>query len=235
MENMLGVLGGMGPLASQLFYKMITEKTAAEKDQDHINMMILNHATMPDRTEAILSGDTKKTYELLLEDCKVLESAGCKAIVITCNTAHYFVHQFENAVGIPILSMIRESAKEMGRLHKGCSVGILATDGTIQTKLYQEALEQEGITPYLVSPKSQELTMHLIYDCIKNGKPADRNALSYIDNELKSSGCCGALLACTELSVIKSQEALDSFYADPMEILAERAIEFMGKKVRVRL
>jgi aspartate racemase len=111
-------------------------------------------------------------------------------------------------------------------------VAILATDGTIQTGLYQNALREEGVSPYIVSPKSQELVMHLIYDCVKNGKPADREALLYIDRELKDSGCSGALLACTELSVIKTEVGLDSFYTDPMEVLAVRAIEFMGKKVR---
>jgi aspartate racemase len=119
MENMLGVLGGMGPLASQLLYKMITEKTVAEKDQDHIDMMILNHATMPDRTRAILSGDTARIYDMLLEDCRILERAGCRAIVIACNTAHYFSHQFEASLRIPLISMVREAAKEMGLLHKG--------------------------------------------------------------------------------------------------------------------
>ena len=51
----IGVIGGMGPLATQLFYKMVIEKTDAHTDQEHINMVILNHATMPDRTDAILN------------------------------------------------------------------------------------------------------------------------------------------------------------------------------------
>lgn len=232
MENALGVLGGMGPLASQLFYKMIIEKTVAEKDQDHINMIILNHATMPDRTEAIFGKNSAEVYALLLEDCKMLQLAKCKAIVGICNTAHYYLHQYQNLLEIPILSMVKEAAKEMGRLYKGDRVAFLATDGTVKTGLYQTALAQEGVLPYLLSDQSQDLVMHLIYGCIKKGEAADQLALAYIDRELKENGCKAALTACTELSVIKIDEALDSFYVDPMEILAERAIVFMGKELK---
>jgi len=232
MENILGVIGGMGPMASQLFYKIIIGKTDAAKDQEHINMMILSHATMPDRTDAILSGNTKQVYDMLLDDCQTLEDAGCKAIVIACNTAHYFAHQYTDKLNIPIISMIRETAKEVGHLYKGQLIAILATDATIETKLYQEALVQEGVVPYIVSAKSQKLIMHLIYDCVKNGKPSDQLALSHIEEELKSMGCSAALMACTELSVIKEDMALGTFYIDPMEVLAIKAIEFMGKKVK---
>lgn len=232
MENSLGVLGGMGPLASQLFYKMMIEKTEAVKDQDHVNMIILSHASMPDRTEAIFGKDANIVYELLLADCKMLQAAKCKAIVGICNTAHYFLQQYTDILNIPILSMIHETAMQMGKLYKGERVGILATEGTIKTALYQTALEKEGVIPYLLSAQSQALAMHLIYDCVKKGLPADRSALSCIDRELKGNGCCAALTACTELSVIKADEALCPFYVDPMEILAERAIVFMGKALK---
>lgn len=232
MENALGVLGGMGPLASQLFYKKIIERTVAEKDQDHINMIILNHATMPDRTEAIFGKNSAEVYALLLEDCKMLEAAKCKAIVGICNTAHYYLHQYSDLLEIPILSMVREAAKEMSRLYKGERVAILATDGTVKTGLYQAALEQEGVVAHLISDQSQGLVMHLIYDCIKKGESANRTALAYIDKELKKSGCKAALTACTELSVIKEQGLLDTFYVDPMDILVEKAIGFMGKQLK---
>lgn len=232
MENALGVLGGMGPLASQLFYKIVIEKTAAEKDQEHINMIILNHATMPDRTDAIFSEDSRVVYQLLLEDCKMLEKAGCKGIVGICNTAHYFLHQYDSLLNIPILSMVKETAGEMGRLYKGERVAVLATDGTIKTELYQDALKEEGVVPYLPKPQTQCAVMHLIYDCIKKGVPADKDALARIDEELKESGCKAALTACTELSVIKAGESLDAFYVDPMDILAKKAIVFMGKQLR---
>ena len=221
-------------MASALFYQMITEKTEADKDQEHINIVLLSDASTPDRTGAILSGDDAQkqaAFDSLHRDCKTLESLGCKAICVTCNTAHYFVHQIDD-LSIPVISMIRETAKAMGKAHKGERIAILATNGTIETQLYQDALRENGVIPYVCGEENRAATMHLIYDCIKSGKPADKDALAAIDKEVKAAGCAGALLACTELSVIKVDEKLDDFYTDPMEVMAERAIEFMGKKVR---
>ena len=219
----------MGPMAGALFYKMITEMTVAERDQDHLNMIIISDVQIPDRSTAILNGDDEPG-RALHKNCKILESLGCKAICATCNTAHYFLHQFED-LSIPIISMVKETAKEMGRLHRGEKIALLATNGTIKVGLYQEALKAVGVEPYICSEEGRKATMHLIYDCIKGGKPADKESLAFIDKEIKDAGCAGALLACTELSVIKDEEKLDDFYTDPMEVLAARVIEFMGKEV----
>ena len=233
-KEYLGVLGGMGPMASALFYKMITEKTAAEKDQDHINLVLLSDAETPDRTAAILSDDFSKwqaAWDSLHKDCETLQSLGCKAICCTCNTAHYYLHQFDD-LKIPVLSMIRETAKEAAGRCPGGKVAVLATDGTIQTGLYQKELEKRGVSPYVCTGETQAKVMRLIYDCVKAGLPADKEALAAIDAEVRQAGCSAALLACTELSVVKADEHLDGFYIDPMEVMAVRAIEFMGKKVK---
>lgn len=232
MKDMLGVIGGMGPLPSQLFYKMITERTEGERDQDHLNMLILSDAGMPDRTEAILSGKVEEVTARLLEDAKLLERNGCRGIAITCNTAHYFADKIEESLTIPIIHMIRETAKETAKVCKGRRAAILATDGTIKTQLYQKALEAEGVIPYIPSEENQKRVMHLIYGCIKSGRPADMTALKLIEKELLDAGCQKALLACTELSCIREQEKLSDFYLDPMEVLAIKCIEFMGKEAR---
>ena len=96
MKDAIGVIGGMGPLASQLFYKMITEHTAAECDQDHVPLLILSDVTMPDRTGAILDGKYDAPYNRLMEDAKFLEEYGCTAVVVTCNTAHFFMDMIEH-------------------------------------------------------------------------------------------------------------------------------------------
>ncbi len=234
MENILGIIGGMGPMATDLFYKMLIENTEASCDQEHINVIILGHATMPDRTGAILSGDEaqiKDVYEKMLADAKFLENSGCKAIAVTCNTAHYFVNMVEKDIKIPVIHMIRETAREAARLYPGGKIGILATDGTVQTGLYQDALKAEGAEPYVLSAENQKLVMHEIYDCVKSGKPADMESWAKIDAELCEAGCKAALLACTELPIIKANENLSDFYIDPMKIMALKAIEFMGKKI----
>ncbi len=233
MKNTLGILGGMGPMASQLLYRMITERTAAERDQDHINIIIYSHADMPDRTSAIMQDRAGELKALLLEDCLALQRAGCRAICISCNTSHFLVPELQQQLRVPIINMVQESAARIGRDHRGKKAAILATDGTLRMGLYQKALADNGVDPYVPSAEGQEIVMHLIYDCVKAGLPADGASLRALDAELRNAGCSAALLACTELSVIQADGDLrEPFYVDAMGVLAERAITFMGRKLR---
>ncbi|MGI6211486.1 MAG: aspartate/glutamate racemase family protein [Anaerovoracaceae bacterium] len=232
MENAFGIIGGMGPMATDLFYKMLIEKTDASCDQDHLNTIILGHATMPDRTGAILSGDPAqmdRVKQLLLEDARTLENLGCKAIGVPCNTAHFFIDQIRDQIRIPFIHMVKETVRTASESTHGGKIGILATDGTIHTHLYQDALTAAGADPFLISEEGQKRVMHEIYDCVKAGKPSDRETWNEIDRELKTAGCDRALLACTELSVLKEELCLSDFYLDPLEVMAERALDFMGK------
>jgi len=229
-NDLIGVIGGMGAMASELFYKMVTEMTVAEKDQDHLNLLIYSDASMPDRTEAILSGNTQAVYDQLLRDAKLLENSGCDAICITCNTAHYFADKMKDQLSIPILLLIAGTVDQLsGRCKKAA---ILATDGTIKTGLYQKRLEAAGIEPFVPSAEMQQIVMHEIYDCIKAGKPYDAPAWLELEACVKEAGCDNAIMGCTELSVIKWDNKLNDFYTDPMEIMARRAIEFSGRKVK---
>ncbi len=230
MGKRVGVIGGMGPMASQLFYKMVTEHTKADRDQDHCELIVLSDSCMPDRTGAILSGKIDEVRERLYNDAVLLENAGCDALCVTCNTAHFFVDLVKNDVKIPFIHMINETAEEMSRKYPGGTIGIMATDGTIKTELYQEALIKNGLKPFAPDPEIQKLVMHEIYDCIKAGKRYDAEAFEKIEKEFRDAGCASVLLACTELSVIKADENLDDWYTDPMMILAERVVAFCGKE-----
>ena len=99
MEQKLGVLGGMGPQATQVFYQFVLDRTDAARDQDHIPALILSDTGIPDRTQAILSGETGELYQRLLKDARLLENCGCTAIAIPCNTSHYFVDKLQEDVG----------------------------------------------------------------------------------------------------------------------------------------
>ena len=231
--KILGVIGGMGPLATQLFYRQVIDQTEAGSDQEHINMILLNHATMPDRTQAILSGQVEELYEKLLFDARTLEGMGAAAIAIPCNTSHYYVDRMQEELSIPILHMIREAAAEVANNPKKIQrVGILATTGTIQSGMYQEACRKAGLSPFVPSPAGQELVMKIIYDGVKNGGEIDYNDFISIEGELAAGGCQGALLACTELSCFKEMYRLPDYYVDAMEVLAKRAVAACGKRVK---
>ena len=232
MDHPIGIIGGMGPMASQLFYKMVTEHTAAERDQDHINLILLSDASMPDRTAAILSGQYQGPEEQLLADARLLEQCGCTAIAITCNTAHFFADRIADKIGIPILHMIRETAATLAGRCPGGVVGVMATDGTVQTGLYQKALTERGLTPWTPPAEIQKEVMHQIYDRVKKGLPCDQESWTRIEAAYRQAGCAAVVLACTELSVIKADEGLGDWYVDPMETLARKVIETAGKTYR---
>ena len=230
MNSPMGVIGGMGSEASKVFYEMVIKRTPAARDQDHINFILLNHADMPDRTAAIKAGDSsesaKEVLRLLKEDARFLQNAGCRAFVVTCNTAHYFVHKFEKELDIHFISMIREAADEMARRFPGGRIAVLGTDGTLSTGLYQDALAERGLCGEGLDAEGQAAVMSLIYDCVKAGKPADPSLLSLIDEKVRGGSYDSALLACTELSVLKEEGVFDSRYADAMDVLARRFVEF---------
>ena len=188
---MLGIIGGMGPMASAVFYDMISSKTDASCDQENLNLILLSHAGMPDRTRAILSKDEAQIEEVrskLLADAIFLQNAGCTAIAVTCNTAHYFVNMIEGELDIPFIHLIRETAEAVASKFGAKKVAVLATDGTIETRLYQDELSKRGVIAFTPKAEVQALVMHEIYECIKSGKPADEEIWQKIEAYVKAEG-----------------------------------------------
>lgn len=232
-NDRLGVIGGMGPQATNTFYQYIIDRTDARTDQEHLSVLIFSDCAMPDRTAAILGTQAQKdeVYERLLSDARMLEGAGCTAIAVPCNTSHYFLDRVQEQISIPIVHMIRETARllvEQGKKRPG----ILATDGTIQTGLYQKEFAAMGIYAAAPRPAAQKQVMSLIYDDIKAGKAGDPEKFTAFTKDLVEQGCDCAVLACTELSVFANQHHLSPFYVDAMAVLAQRSIELCHKPLR---
>lgn len=229
----LGIIGGMGAEATQVMFKEIIARTDASCDQDHLDMIILNHSSMPDRTAAIKSGNTKTVVSLLCKDAQMLSQCGAQAIAIPCNTSHCFIEQIQQSVDIPIINMIEETAKYIASHRSDVKrAGILATDGTIEQRLYHKALEKYNIEPYTPDEKARKTVMQIIYDQIKAGQIGNIEDFSAVDICLKKNGCDAGILACTELSVFRANHELNSFYVDAMAVLTERCIEFCGGKLK---
>ena len=227
----LGVIGGMGPAASALFYRMVTDRTAASCDQEHIDLLLWSHAAMPDRTAALLAGRGEELYEQLLADARLLEQAGCTALAIPCNTSHVFAPQLERDLNIPFLNMIDSAAAE-ARRRGWRRVAILATDGTIRNGLYQRACAAQGIEAVVPDEATQKQVMHVIYDLVKAGREVTAADWTPLADWRKRAGCDGAVLACTELSVAREQLRLDDTWADAMLALADAAISACGGKLK---
>ena len=229
INKTVGVIGGLGPMATVYFYDMIVRLTDAKSDQEHIDMIITNRATTPDRTDYIIGKSTNSPVDVLKKDAKKLEQCGTDFLVITCNTAHYFYEQIVGSVNIPVLNITEETvkyAKQKG--HK--KLGILATTGNIQTKLYQNMCEKYDIDYLVLDNEKQQYIMDIIYKDIKSGKSADMDKFNIVIQHLKENNCDGAILGCTELSILKNDNGLDNeFYIDSLEVLARKTIDLCGK------
>ena len=189
-NDRLGVIGGMGPQATNTFYQYIIDRTDARTDQEHLSVLIFSDCAMPDRTAAILGTQAQKdeVYERLLSDARMLESAGCTAIAVPCNTSHYFLDRVQEQISIPIVHMIRETARLLVSQGKK-RPGILATDGTIRTGLYQREFAAFGIYAAAPRPAAQKQVMSLIYDDIKAGKAGDPEKFAAFTKDLVEQGC----------------------------------------------
>ena len=232
LPKVLGILGGLGPMATVYFYEMLTRHTQAARDQDHIDVIINSRATTPDRTSYILGQSAENPFDIMAADMtdslRKLESCGADCLVMPCNTAHYFYDRLNETIPIPILNMVEETvlaAKAGG----SARVGILATTGTVRTRTYQRMCEKHGLPCAVPDDAAQAAVMDIIYGDIKQGRPANMDAFERAAASLRAQGCDRAILGCTELSLIKRDEGLGAFYLDSMEVLARNAILAFGK------
>ena len=230
-KKVLGVLGGIGPMSSAYFYKLLTENTFAMKDQDHLDIVISSKATTPDRTSYILGESEENPLPIMIEECRKMLDFGAEVIAVTCNTAHYFYEALQDALSVEVLN-IGKLAVDYLMKNNIETVGLMATTGTVQGGIYQNSCEEKKLNCIIPNKENQELVMKLIYDEIKAGKKANLDEFFTVANELKNKGAKAIILGCTELSLIKELGILDDSFIDPLEILAKASIESCGGKLK---
>lgn len=230
----LGVLGGMGPAATALFFNKVINNTVARSDQEHIDMLISNHATLPDRTEAILKNKEHLFLQAIQEDFHLFEQANVKNIAIPCNTSHYFYKEMQEMTDVHIINMVQSTIETIVTLFgKGSKVAILATDGTIKSKVYENECHKHHIVPHIPNDTTQQKIMDLIYK-VKAGKHVDPRELEHIiEYKLHQEGCTAIILGCTELSCIPLKKEIKEHCIDPLEILVHTSICLSGKKSKL--
>lgn len=228
MPQTLGILGGLGPMATVYFYDMLVRHTKATCDQDHLDVIISSRASTPDRTSYILGQSTENPFDIMARDAQRLVTFGADVLAIPCNTAHYFYDRLNETISVPILNMVEETVLE-AKARGCCRVGILATSGTVQTGTYSRMCERHGLEFVCPDESHQQDLMNVIYGDIKQGKRPDMARFFAVADSLKRRGCTRMILGCTELSIIKKDEQLDAFYIDSMSVLAKNAITTFGR------
>lgn len=226
-KKTLGIVGGVGPLATMFIGEMIVRRTKAAKDQDHVNSIITNNTGIPDRTAFIMGDSEDNPVPVMIADMAKLTSIGAEIIIIPCNTAHTFYGQLQQGTGVPVIHMIRETMKRAAE-QGAVKVGILATTGTVTSEVYQQAAKEFGLEPVLPANDIQEKVMSIIYENVKAGKTADTEKWQEIESYMIGQGCDRIVLGCTELSIVKKEMDLPEIYLDSLIVLAETAILSCG-------
>ena len=236
-DKVIGVLGGMGPEATLDCFDKIIKNTKAEKDQDHLRVLIDCNPKVPDRTAAICENG-ESPVPVMLDGVRSLTQAGADFIIIPCVSAHFFLDDLRRQIDIPVLSIFDAVTEAIDKVNPPIRVvGLLATTGTVQGGLFQKRLEQNQISTIIPVESDQEKVMSCIYN-IKATQAHDQreNAkmeLLEVANNLTIKGAQGIIAGCTEVPLALGPEDLQVPFFDPLLILARTAIREAGRKPRI--
>ncbi|MDA7769841.1 amino acid racemase [Candidatus Pelagibacter sp.] len=243
---MIGILGGMGTQAGLDFCNKLAMLNRGKVDQEYPLFMLYNKSNIPGRPESIgvqtrefsdLPRNSKNTIKYnkvlksLLEGCKSLEKSGCKFIVIPCNTAHYWFNDLTKKIKIPIVNMPKEVFLYTKKIcKKNSKIGLLATEGTLKTKIYEKLFKNE----YKLITPIHDLQIKSVNKTIKHVKMGNiklaENSIKPAINYLIKNNCKKIILGCTELPIaifaFKSLKnvKISKLYLDPNLILANAAM-----------
>jgi aspartate racemase len=233
-EYKIGIIGGVGPMATVDFMEKVIRQTEATKDQDHVKMVVEHNPQIPDRTDNLLGDGLDPTIPLLAA-AKRLEADNADMIAIPCNTAHAFVERIQRHISIPVVHMIYETACAIRDDYPLCRrIGLLATSGTVESRVYHQELEAKDLQVIVPDGDHQEKVMAAIYG--KAGVKAGNTTGLCVEHivsamhHLADRGAQAMILGCTELPLLV--EATDSFpigdqsvvVLDPTEIMARNCV-----------
>jgi len=219
----IGVLGGMGPDATSLFFQRVVALTPAQSDQEHIPVIIYNNPQIPDRTQAILARG-ESPVPALKDSIALLQRASVDFICIPCNTAHVYYDEMQRSVDVPIVNLIESVVDDILKKFPDISkVGLLSTVGTIKSGLYHNALRKHNIELVTPNEVQHDSLQSAIQELKKQSK--DTSTIQPLVNDLIQTGAQGLILGCTELSLIAKELILTVPVFDSIEILAEKAVQ----------
>ncbi|WP_439328334.1 aspartate/glutamate racemase family protein [Lonepinella sp. BR2357] len=220
----VGIIGGMGPLASADLYLKIIQATHANSDQENIPLIIDNFPQIEDRTAFIL-GSGENPVTKLIESATRLKKADCQAFAMACNTAHYFSQEVVNAVDLPIIHIAEVTVKHILQQHQSArKVAVLATTGTKKARIYDQPLEQVGLISVPLSEDIQMTLMDCIYKGVKAGKIEDYvNIFETLVNQIEADIF---IAGCTEIPLFLPLIQSDKTFIDPTLELAKAIVAF---------
>lgn len=220
----VGIIGGMGALASADLYSKIVALTPAKCDQDHILLTIDNNSQIPDRTKFIFEGGNDPK-PFLIDSAKRLKNSGCEAICMACNTAHYFADDIKKSVDIEILHMPKITVQSVIKNHpKAKNIAVIATTATRRTAIYDKFLKEFGLNSVEMTKEQEQAIMDCIYKGVKAGKTAEY--LELFQKTIDEIEADIFIAACTEIPIFMPLIKDSSKFVDATNELAKAVIEF---------
>ena len=217
----------MGPLATVKFYDKVVLNTEAHNDNEHIDLIVLNHSTMPDRTRCIIENKDTEFLNEIKKDLEILDKIGVDVVAIPCNTSHYFYDEFKNFANLKIINMIEETILEIKR--RGIKkVAVFGTLGTLNSKVYNKYAEENGIEVKELSLEDKKTVMDIIYK-IKETNNLENKEFVEILNKYCDNETIG-IIACTELSLLDICKNINTI--DALDVLVNKSIEYSGAKLK---
>lgn len=234
MKHFFSIIGGMGTIATESYIRLINHRVKIHRDQDYLNYILVNDATVPDRT-AYIKDHTKPNFYYDLKD-DVLGQAKLKPdfFVMPCNTAHYFYDQLAALTNIPFLHMMRIAVHQfVEKYPEEKKIGLIATEGSIHDHLYENEIRRAHRGVEFGGPEIQPMVTKLIYDDVKEKGVVDGQLYHQILRKMHDDyGCNVILLGCTELSLAQEKAPDHPYHViDPQSILADVSIE-LALKIR---
>ena len=227
MSKTIGILGGMGPEATAYLFRLIIALTKVERDQDHIPIIVFNNPKIPDRSAAI-KGEGPSPLPALIEGARLLEKAGADMILMPCVTAHYFYKEIVTHIRVPFLHLLEETRAHMQEEYRQVKkVGLLASTGTIQSRLFQELFAGTGVEILVPDRENQDLLMNALYqkEGVKSGfKEYPRKMIFQVLQHLVRQNLEAVIAGCTEIPLVLEQSDLDIPFIDPLRVMAKKSI-----------
>lgn len=223
----IGIVGGMGPMAGVYFQQLIIESTPAERDQDHLEVVCFTNPHVPERMRSLAEDGGRRYAAAVRASARLVAGAGATHIVIPCNTAHARLAEIQEGVEAPILNMIELGLRALAAAHgAGRKVGLLATIGTINERVYQRAVPGAVSDWILPEPDDQERVAKAIL-AVKVGRTSEILAdVIDVSRRLVGRGAEVIVVGCTELSMC--YEALNTVgvpLVDPLRVIARHLVE----------
>ncbi|PRY82333.1 aspartate/glutamate racemase family protein [Alkalibacterium olivapovliticus] len=223
-EKIIGVLGGMGPLATASFYTKLIEETHVSKDQDHYRVIIDSNPKIPDRTKAILYGGDSPVEEMI-RTAQNLEKSGASVLVMPCITAHYFHEEIQKSVTIPFYHVLKGLSDFLDTVYPSVKrIGVLSTTATRRSNLFQSVIRnKEVVFPDDIDQETKVMEAIFGENGIKQGNKGDhpkRLLKEAADTLIQGKQCELIIGGCTEVELVLHSGDIPVPFIDPMKIAA---------------